>query len=434
MRMRVVLRNRRGDGVCPVLSHIRLQSREAAGREGERFVMAGYHQLFIPGPTNMPERIRSAIDRPMENHRAPDFGELTLPLLEDLKKVFKTQHGSVFVFPGTGTGGWQATIANTLSPGDTVLAARHGQFSDQWIQLCRAHGLNVRVCDRSWHEGVPTQQFAEILRADTDHEIKAVLTCHNETATGVTSDIAAVRRALDDADHPALLFVDGISSIASLDFRMDDWGVDAAVASSQKGFMMPTGLAIVALSPKALEAAKTSQLGSFYFDVQRNGMAHQNGFFPYTPATTLLYGLRESVNMLLEEGMDNVAARHNRLARGVRAAVHAWGLDLCGNDPALHSDTVSTVMVPDGVDGGAVVRHAYERYDMALGGGLGPLAGRVFRIGHMGYVNEIMLLGALGGVEMTLRDCGAAIEPGAGVAAAQTAFRAADTATAMAAE
>lgn len=391
--------------------------------------MAGYHHLFIPGPTNMPERIRRAMDRSLENMRAPDFPAFSQPLLEDLKKVFQTRSGRAFVFPGSGTGGWEAAVTNTLSPGDKVLATRHGQFSQLWIKLCEKHGLNVEVIDRPWGEGVPVEQFAEILTNDTAHEIKAVLACHNETATGVTSDVAGVRRALDSADHPALLFVDGVSSIGSLEFRMDEWGVDAAVTGSQKGFMLPTGLAIVAFSQKALAASENAKLGRFYFDLAEMGSAHETGYFPYTPAATLMHGLRESIDMLLEEGLENVYARHAYLAEGVRQAVRAWDLPFCATKPEWYSDTVTTIRLPEGADGAALVRHAYERYDLSLGGGLSQVAGKVVRIGHMGYVNELMLMSALSGLEMSLRDFGVAVEPGTGVAAAQEFYRAAGAAT-----
>ncbi len=282
--------------------------------------MAGTNPIFVPGPTNVPHRIRQAIDIPMEDHRAPDLPAFTLPLFEDLRKIFKTQKGQVFLFPSSGTGGWEATMANTLSPGDKVLASRFGQFSHLWIDLCQRHGYDVEVIDVDWGEGVPVEQYAQRLAADTAHEIKAVLACHNETATGVTSDIAGVRTALDAVNHPALLFADGVSSIASIDFRMDEWGVDAAVSGSQKGFMMPAGLAIVCVSQKALEARRGANTPRCYFDFEDMIKTNQDGFFPYTPPTSLLRGLRASVDMLLEEGLDNVFARHHRQAGAPLAA------------------------------------------------------------------------------------------------------------------
>lgn len=390
--------------------------------------MPGPRHLFIPGPTTMPERLRRAVDLPMEDMRAPDFPAFTLPLFEDLKSIFQTRGGQVFIFPGSGTGGWEAAVTNTLSPGDRVLAARFGQFSTLWVDLCRRHGLDVEAIDVPWGEGVPLERYAEALAADTAHSIKAVLVCHNETATGVTSDVAGVRRILDDLGHPAMLFVDGVSSIASIDFRMDEWGVDVAVSGSQKGFMLPTGLAIVCVSPKALEARKTARLPRCYFDLEDMIRTNAAGYFPYTPATTLLRGLRASVDHLLAEGLDNVFARHHRLAEGVRQAVAAWGLRLCAAAPHWQSDTVSAVVVPEGVDSGEVVRHAYHRYNLSLGAGLSKVAGRVFRIGHLGALDELSVLTALAGTEMVLRDVGIAVEPGAGVAAAQEHFR--DTGTA----
>jgi alanine-glyoxylate transaminase/serine-glyoxylate transaminase/serine-pyruvate transaminase len=385
--------------------------------------MPGYNHLFIPGPTNMPERIRRACDRGLQDMRAPDFPEFVRPLLADLKQIFKTETGQVFVFNGSGTGGWEAAIANTLSPGDKVLTSVFGQFSMLWVDMCERFGLDVHSIDCTWGEGTPVEQYAEILKADTNHEIKAVLVCHNETATGVTSDVAAVRQALDDAGHPALLMVDGVSSIASIDFRMDEWGVDVAVTGSQKGLMMPTGLAVVAVSQRALEMRHTAQLPRTYFAFEDQMRFNEQGFFPYTPATTLMYGLRESVNMLLDEGLEKVFARHHRVAEGVRRAVHAWGLELCARRPELYSDTVSAILVPEHVDSTDIVRQAYHRYNLSLGGGLTKVKGRVFRIGHLGDMNELMLLTAISGAEMALRDCGVMVEPGSGVAAAQEYYR-----------
>ena len=397
--------------------------------------MVGFQHLYIPGPTNVPDRIRRAIDLPMEDMRAPDFPDFTKPLLEDLKKIFKTETGSVFVFPGSGTGGWEAALSNTLNPGDKVLASRFGQFSKLWVFMCERLGLDVELVDVEWGEGVPLETYADILAKDTKHEIKAVLACHNETATGVASDIGGVRKALDDAGHPALLFVDGVSSIASMDFRMDAWGVDCAVTGSQKGFMMPTGLAIMAVSEKALEASKSAKLPRCYFDFAWMGMSHEQGFFPYTPATTLLRGLRESVDMLLEEGLENVFARHDRIAEAVRRGVFAWGLEPVAADPKWYSPTVTAIRLPDHVDGKALLKHAYDQYHLSLGGGLERLAGKVFRIGHLGHVNMIMAQSALAGAEMCLRDFGVDVVPGSGVGAAQEYLRTANApATAQAAE
>ncbi len=384
--------------------------------------MSGRNALFIPGPTNMPDAIRLAMDMPLEDQRAPDFPAFTLGLFQDLKKIFKTRTGQVFLFPASGTGGWEAAITNTLSPGDKVLAARIGQFSHLWIDLCQRHGLNTEVIDVEWGEGTPVERFAERLAADRAHEIKAVLVCHNETATGVTSDVAAVRRAMDAVGHPALLYVDGVSSIACIDFRMDEWCVDLAVSGSQKGFMLPTGLAIVAASPKALAAGKTAKCPRCFFDFADMIRTNKDGYFPYTPATTLLRGLRASVDLLLAEGLDTVFARHHRLAEGVRQAVAAWGLTLCAKEPRWYSDTVSAIRVPEGCDGSEVVKQAYQRYNLSLGVGLSKVAGKVFRIGHLGSLNELMVLTALAGSEMAMRDAGIPVPLGSGVAAAQAHF------------
>ncbi len=385
--------------------------------------MIGFNTLSIPGPTNMPFEVRAAMDVPLEDHRAPDFPSFTLPLLEDLKKVFGTRTGRVVVFPSSGTGGWEAAITNTLSPGDRVLIPVFGQFSHLWAALCRRHKLDVEVIDVEWGCGAPVEEIAHRLDADRDRRIKAVLICHNETATGVTSDIAAVRGALDAARHPALLMVDGVSSIASIDFWMDEWGVDVAVAGSQKGFMLPAGLALVAISERALTASRTADCPRAFFDFTEMLEANRSGYFPYTPAATLLRGLRASLDMLLAEGLGNVAARHARIAGGVRTAVSAWGLSLCARHPRWYSDTVSAVMVPVGYDAGAVVRTAYERYNLSLGAGLSKVAGRVFRIGHIGWINELMAIQAIAGAEMTMRDIGIDIEPGSGVAAAEEHYR-----------
>ena len=385
--------------------------------------MAGRNGLFIPGPTNVPDSIRRAMDVSMEDQRAPDIGKFTLPLFEDLKKIFKTETGQVFVFPGSGTGGWEAAMTNTLSPGDKVLASRFGQFSHLWIDLCQRHKFDVDYIDVPWGEGVPVETYAERLAADTAHEIKAVLVCQNETATGVTSDVAAVRQALDAANHPAMLYVDGVSSIASIDFRMDEWGVDLAVSGSQKGFMMPTGLAIVAASQKALEARKQAQCPRCFFDFEDMIKTNKDGFFPYTPAMTLLRGLRQSVDLLFEEGLDNVFARHHRLAEGVRRAVQGWDLRLCAVEPKWYSDTVSAICVPEGFDSADVVKVAYHRYNLSLGVGLSEVAGKVFRIGHLGDLNEIMILSAITGAEMAMRDIGIEVEPGSGAAGAEEYFR-----------
>jgi alanine-glyoxylate transaminase/serine-glyoxylate transaminase/serine-pyruvate transaminase len=396
--------------------------------------MAGMRGLFIPGPTHVPERVRRAMDIPMEDQRAPDLPDFILPLFQDLKRVFQTQDGQVFLFPSSGTGGWEAAITNTLSPGDKVLAARFGQFSHLWIDLCQRHALDVEIVDGDWGEGIPVERIADILAADQGHKIKAVLACQNETATGVTSDIAGLRKALDETRHPALLFVDGVSSIASIDFRMDEWGVDIAVAGSQKGFMLPPGLAILCVSPKALAAAKSAKLHRCYFDFADMIRTNKDGFFPYTPPMQLIRGLRAAVDMLLEEGLENVFARHHRLAEGVRRAVAAWNLKLCAKEKRWHSDTVSAIQLPDGFDSNALIRHAYRRYGLSLGLGLAKLNGKVFRIGHLGDLNELMVLSALGTTELVLRDVGVPIKAGSGVGAAIEHFHQTGTMLAVAAE
>lgn len=380
--------------------------------------MPGLKGLAVPGPSNMPFRIRQAMDIALEDHRAPDFPEFTLPLFSDLKKIFQTKSGQVFLFPGSGTGGWESAIANTLSPGDEVLASIFGQFSLLWVDLCQRFGLNVDAIDVEWGKGVPLEDYRQHLEADKERKIKAVLVTHNETATGVTSDVAGVRDILNELNHPALLFVDGVSSIASIDFRMDEWGVDLAVAGSQKGFMLPTGLAIVCVSQKALRAGETAKLPRCFFDYQDMIKANAQGYFPYTPATTLLRGLRACVDMLLEEGLENVFARHNRLASAVRAAVEAWGLRVCAQAPEWYSDTVTAVVVPEGFDANEVIKRAYYRYDLSLGTGLNKVNGKIFRIGHLGWLNEIMVMQALCGVELAMRDVGIPFESGTGAGAA----------------
>jgi alanine-glyoxylate transaminase / serine-glyoxylate transaminase / serine-pyruvate transaminase len=386
--------------------------------------MFSQNPVFIPGPTNIPERLRRACDVPTVDHRSPSFARMLPPIFEGVRAVLKSRDAEIVIFPATGTAGWEAAITNTLSPGDRVLAARHGMFSHRWIELCRKHGLEVDVIERPWGEGAPADAFEAALAEDRGHAIKAVLVTHNETATGVTSDIAAVRRALDAAGHPALLLVDGVSSIASIDFRMDEWGVDCAVTGSQKGFMLPAGLAIVALSPKAVRATASARLARAYLDFADMHGALGKGSYPYTPPVGLFAGLRQSTEMLLDEGLDNVFARHHRIAEGVRRAVDAWGLKLCAASPDLHSDTVSAIAVPAGFDANRFVAHAAEQYDTAFGTGLGELAGRAFRIGHLGMLTDAMALSGLATAEMVMADLGVPVRLGTGVAAAQSYYRA----------
>jgi len=382
--------------------------------------MPSQNPIFIPGPTNIPEAVRRALDVPMEDQRAPDFPDFTLPLFADLKRVFKTEDGEALIFPSSGTGGWEAALTNLLSPSDKVLTSRFGQFSNLWAEMATKLGLDVVVVDVPWGEGVPVDQFAQILADDKAHAIKAVLVCHNETATGVTSDVAGVRAALDATGHPAMLFVDGVSSIASIDFRMDEWRVDCAVSGSQKGFMLPPGLALIAVSQRALAEAKKATMPRCYFDFAAMLAPNRSGFFPYTPATGLMRGLRAAIDLLLAEGLDNVFARHYRMAEGVRRAVDAWGLELVAAAPRWQSDTVSAIRVPDGADANAVIKGAFHNYGLSLGTGLAQLSGKVFRIGHLGSVTELMLVSAIAGAEMAMRDAGIDVALGSGVAAAQS--------------
>jgi len=387
--------------------------------------MNGNPHLFIPGPTNVPDVIRRAMNIPMEDMRAPDFADFVTPLLSDLKQVFRQTGGRVFIYPTSGTGAWEAAITNTLNTGDRVLMSRFGQFSMLWVDMAERLGLEVDLCEVEWGKGVPLEDYAARLAADKDHKIKAVFATQNETATGVTSDIAGIRAALDATGHPALLFVDGVSSIASIEFEMEKWGVDLAVAGSQKGFMLPAGLGILAVSDKALAAHEDASMARCYFSFSDMIKLNDTGYFPYTPATQLLRGLRVSVDMLLEAGMESVWDRHNRLAAGVRRAVEQWqGCRLVAQGPEWHSDTVSAIYTPEGVDARHVIETAYHKYQTSLGSGLAQLAGRAFRIGHLGSLNPVMLCGALSAAEMALVDAGVMIEPGAGVAAAQEHFRA----------
>ncbi|MCH2068190.1 L-aspartate--glyoxylate aminotransferase BhcA [Shimia sp.] len=385
--------------------------------------MSFQNPVFIPGPTNIPESLRKACDMPTIDHRSPLFGQILHPAREGVRKVLKSESAEVFIFPSTGTGGWETALTNTLSAGDKILAARNGMFSHRWIDMCQRHDLDVQVVETPWGEGLPADRYEEILTADTNHEIKAVLATHNETATGVKSDIAAVRRALDAAGHPALLFVDGVSSIASMDFRMDEWGVDVAVTGSQKGFMLTAGLAIVGFSAKAMAATETAKLPRTFFDVHDMAKGYAANAYPYTPAVGLLNGLNEACTMLLNEGLDNVFARHSRIAEGVRAAVGAWGLELCAANPSVYSDTVSAIKTPEGFNATDIVTHAAEKYGVAFGVGLGEVAGKVFRIGHLGSLTDVMALSGIATAEMCMVDLGLDIKLGSGVAAAQDFYR-----------
>lgn len=385
--------------------------------------MAGRNHLYVPGPTNIPVEVMNAMNVVMEDHRSPIFPNLLKPILQDLKKVFKTESGQAFYFPATGTAGWEVALTNILNPGDKVLIYRFGQFGHLWANMAKRLGFDVELHEVTWGLGIPVDHLQARLAEDTSHSIKAVLATHNETATGVTSKIGDVRKAMDAAGHPAMLFVDGVSSIASLDFRMDEWGVDAAICGSQKGFMLPAGAAILAFSQKALAATETSTYPRCFLDLRDQMNNNKDGYTPYTPSIPMLYGLRKALDMLLDEGMENVYARHHRLAEGVRKAVAAWGLTTCAQE-GFHSDTVTAVVVPADKDAREVISTAFKKYNISLGGGLTELAGKVFRIGHMGDLNDVSLLGALAGVEMAMLDCGFNIKAGSGVAAALEYYRA----------
>ncbi|HET9944268.1 MAG TPA: aminotransferase class V-fold PLP-dependent enzyme [Actinomycetes bacterium] len=379
----------------------------------------GRHFLQIPGPTNVPDEVLRAISAPTIDHRGPEFAALGREVLAALPPVFGTSAGTgrVVVYPSSGTGAWEAALVNTLSPGDRVLAFETGHFATLWRAMAEALGLQVDFVPGDWRHGADPAIAAERLAADTGHEIKAVCVVHNETSTGVTSRVAEIRAALDGAGHPALLLVDTISSLGSIDYRHDEWGVDVTVAGSQKGLMLPPGLSFNAVSPKALEASRAAGLAKSFWDWAPILAANENGFWPYTPATNLLYGLRVALQMLDDEGLPHVFARHQRHAAATREAVRAWGLEVLCLDEREHSGSLTAVLVPDGVDADEVRRLVLDRFDMSLGAGLGRLAGRVFRIGHLGHFNDLTLAGTLSGVQMGLRLAGLPVESD-GVAAA----------------
>jgi alanine-glyoxylate transaminase / serine-glyoxylate transaminase / serine-pyruvate transaminase len=381
----------------------------------------GRHFLQIPGPTNVPDRVLRAMAAPTIDHRGPEFAELATAVLAALGPVFGAA-GPVVIYPSSGTGAWEAALVNTLSPGDRVLIGETGQFSTLWAELAGRIGLQVDVIPGDWRHGVDPAAVAERLAADTGHAIKAVCVVHNETSTGVTSRVPEVRRALDETGHPALLLVDTISSLASIDYRHDEWGVDVTVAGSQKGLMLPPGLGFNAVSEKALAASREARLPRSYWDWAPIIAANARGFFPYTPATNLLYGLREACAMLAEEGLPNVFARHQRHAAATRAAVRTWGLEVLCADEREHSGSLTAVVLPDGHDADEVRRIVLSTFDMSLGTGLGRLAGKVFRIGHLGHFNDLTLAGTLGGVQMGLQLAGVPIKPG-GVEAALEVLR-----------
>jgi len=376
---------------------------------------SGVHFLQIPGPTNVPERVLRAIDRATIDHRGPDFAALTLEIQPLLRDVFATD-GPVVIYPSSGTGAWEAALVNTLSPGDRVLMAETGHFATLWSALAQRLGLTVEIVAGDWRHGADPEAIEAVLAADPQHTIKAVAIVHNETSTGVTSRVADVRAAIDRSGHPALFFVDTISSLASIDYRHDEWGVDVTVGGSQKGLMLPPGLAFNAVSKKALAASKSARLPRAYWAWDEILASNRDGYFPYTPATNLLYGLREALHTLHEETLPAVFARHARHAEATRRAVRGWGLEILAADAREYSNTLTAIVVPEGVDADRVRAIILDRFDLSLGTGLGKVKGRVFRIGHLGSFNDLMLAGTLCGVQMGLALAG--IAPGDGVGAA----------------
>ncbi len=362
---------------------------------------AGRHFLQIPGPTNVPDRILRAIDQPTIDHRGPQFAALARKILHDLPKIFGCS-GPIIIYPASGTGAWEAALVNTLSPGDHVLMYETGQFASLWKTVAEKLGLIPQILPSDWRHGADPDAIEAQLAEDTSHTIKAVCIVHNETSTGCVSKISDIRQVMDRVNHPALLMVDTISSLASIDYRQDEWGVDVTIAGSQKGLMLPPGLSFNALSEKALKCAETAKLPKSYWTWQDVISANKNGFFPYTPATNLLYGLTEAVDMLLEEGLENVFTRHDRHAEATRQAVQAWGLEVLCLDPQAYSSSLTAVLVPENSSADAIRQAILNHFNMSLGTGLGKLTDRIFRIGHLGDFNDLTLVGTLGGVEMGL--------------------------------
>lgn len=380
----------------------------------------GRHFLQIPGPSPVPDRVLRAMDMPVIDHRSAEFAKLGREVLDGAKSVFKTSQ-PVVIYPSSGTGAWEAAIVNTLSPGDTVLMAETGHFATLWRQIAGRFGIEVDFIPGDWRRGADPAAIEAKLAEDRGRKIKAVMVVHNETSTGSTSRIAEIRKAIDKAGHPALFMVDTISSLASVDYRHDEWQVDVTVSGSQKGLMLPPGLSFNAISEKAMAASRANTMPRSYWDWQEMVKINANGFFPYTPATSLLYGLREAVRMLHEEGLDAVFARHERLAAATRAAVKAWGLDILCENPAEYSPVLTAVLMPPSHDADHYRKVALEKFNISLGSGLGKVAGKVFRIGHLGECNELTLLGALSGVEMGLAAAGVPHRSG-GVQAAMAAL------------
>jgi alanine-glyoxylate transaminase/serine-glyoxylate transaminase/serine-pyruvate transaminase len=368
-------------------------------------IHTGRHFLQIPGPTNVPDRILRAMDHPVIDHRGPEFAKLALEVLEGMREIFQTR-SRVVVYPSSGTGGCEAALVNTLSPGDRVLIFETGNFSQLWQRVAEKIGLNVEYVPGNWRRGASPADLEALLGADKSHEFKAVVVVHNETSTGVTSRIAEIRRTMNRLHHPALLIVDTISSLASMDYRHDEWEVDVSVCGSQKGLMVPPGLSFNAISEKALSASKNARLPKAYWSWQDILETNRSGFFPYTPATNLLFGLQEALRMLREEGLPNIFRRHERHAEATRAAVWAWGLDIVCEEPLEYSSSLTGVFTPEGHSADRLREAILENFDMSLGSGLGKLAGKVFRIGHLGSFNDLMLAGTLSGVEMGLRLAG----------------------------
>jgi alanine-glyoxylate transaminase/serine-glyoxylate transaminase/serine-pyruvate transaminase len=382
--------------------------------------MSGRPFLQIPGPSIVPERVVRAMSQPLIDHRGPQFAVLLSQVLEDLKKLFQTAQGKILLFPGSGTGGWESCIVNTLSPGDQVLGCVNGHFSDLYCRTATAHGVKVHRLEVNYGAGIPAGAIEERLRLDKEHQIKAVLAVQTETSTGVTSSLATVRHAIDTAVHPALLLADVVSSLGCTELRFDEWRLDVALTAAQKGLMLPPGMAILAVSEKALQANRSAKCARSFWDWQPVLESNPNGNFPYTPATSLLLGLSESLKMLFEEGLDNVFRRHARLAEGCRRAIEAMGLKLFAQNAAEYSNTLTAVAMPDGRDSDAFIDHTLNLVDLPLGKGLGKVKGKLFRIGHLGSLNELELLGILAGIEMALKSFGVKVALGAGLTAAET--------------
>ncbi len=384
--------------------------------------MSGRHFLQIPGPTNVPERVLRAMDRAVIDHRGPELPPVVREIVAGLKQIFQTDGGEIVLYPGSGTGAWEASLVNTLNPGDRVLAFNIGHFSHLYAECARRLGIAVDEVDLTWGAGVPADTVYERLSRDSAHAYRAVLVVHNETSTGVTSDLRAVREAMTAAKHPALFLVDVVSALGSVDVRFDDWGIDVALTGTQKGLMLPPGMAILCAGPRALEAGERVTTPRYFFDWRPVLQEMTRGYFPYTPATLSLYGLREAVRMLLEEGLANVLARHRRLAEGVRRAVGAWGLSILCHDPRLYSHSLTAVVTPERADADAVIRAAEQRLNLSLGTGLGRLRCKIFRIGHLGALNELEVLATVAGVELACTLAGIRVPLGSGITACQRFF------------